>query len=115
MSTRAGTFEQVARAMINALAPLPRALGSADAFQAFMLRLGWETIAVPPAYTALGDAIADAMKAVDALRDDATESEILALLGKAKTAYEAIRKIDQAPPGVDPDAFLSENDYSKCC
>ena len=62
MSTTAGTFEQVARAMIDALAPLRRALGSTDAFQAFMLRLGWDTVAVPPAYTQLSTAIADAIQ-----------------------------------------------------
>jgi hypothetical protein len=49
MNTTTSTLEQVARAMIDALAPMRRALGSADAFQAFMLRLGWETTAVPPA------------------------------------------------------------------
>ena len=108
MSTTAGTFEQVARAMIDALAPLRRALGSTDAFQAFMLRLGWDTVAVPPAYTQLGTAIADAIQAVEALRDDPTENEILVLLGKAKATYLAINRIDQAPPGVDAGTFLSQ-------
>ena len=100
MSTTTGTFEQVARAMIDVLAPLRRALGSADAFQAFMLRLGWETTAIPPAYTVLGTTIAEAIQAVEALRDDASEREILTLLDKAKAAYQAIRRIDQAPPGA---------------
>ena len=63
MSTTAGTFEQVARAMIQA---------------------------------------------VEALRDDPTENEILVLLGKAKAAYLAINRIDQAPPGVDAGTFLSQ-------
>ena len=108
MSTTAGTFEQVARAMIDALAPLRRALGSTDAFQAFMLRLGWDTVAVPPAYTQLGTAIADAIQAVEALRDDPTENEILVLLGKAKATYLAINRIDQAPPDVDAGTFLSQ-------
>ena len=108
MSTTTGTFEQVARAMIEALAPLRRALGSTDAFRSFMLRLGWETTSVPPAYTQLGTAIAEAMQAVEALRDDPTESEILVLLGKAKASYLAINRIDQAPPDVDASAFLSQ-------
>ncbi|MFZ1505094.1 MAG: hypothetical protein WAS50_18185, partial [Nitrospira sp.] len=108
MSTTAGTFEQVARAMIEASAPLRRALGSTDAFRSFMLRLGWETTSVPPAYTQLGTAIAEAMQAVEALRDDPTESEILVLLGKAKASYLAINRIDQAPPDVDASAFLSQ-------
>ena len=108
MSTTTSTLEQVARAMIDALAPMRRALGSADAFQAFMLRLGWETTAVPPAYTALGTTIAEAIQAVEALREDASEREVLSLLDKAKTAYQAIRRIDQAPPEVDAEVFLRE-------
>ena len=108
MSTTTGTFEQVARAMIEALAPLRRALGSTDAFRSFMLRLGWEATSVPPAYTQLGTAIAESVQAIEALRDDPTETEILVLLGKAKAAYLAIDQIDQAPPGVDASAFLSQ-------
>ena len=108
MSTTAGTFEQIARAMIDTVAPLRRAVGSADAFRSFMLRLGWDTISVPPAYTQLGTAIAEAMQAADALREDPTAEEILALLRKAQAAYLAIQRIDQAPPGVDAGAFLSQ-------
>jgi hypothetical protein len=108
MSNAAGTFEQVARAMIDAMAPLRRALSSRDAFRSFMLRLGWETISVPPAYTALGTTISEAMQAVEALRDDPTADEVLSLLRKAQAAYLAIQRIDQAPAGVDAAAFLSQ-------
>jgi hypothetical protein len=108
MSTTAGTFEQVARAMIDAVAPLRRALGSPDAFRSFMLRLGWETSSLPPSYTALGTTITEAMQAVEALRDDPTADEVLALLRKAQAAYLAIQQIDQAPAGVDAAAFLSQ-------
>ena len=108
MSTTTGTFEQVARAMIDAMAPLRRALSNRDAFQSFMLRLGWEPLSVPPAYTALGMTVAEAMQAVEALRDDPTTEEILALLRKARAAYLAIQRIEQAPPGVDASAFLSQ-------
>ena len=108
MTSTAGTFEQVARAMIDAMAPLRRALSGPDAFRSFMLRLGWETISVPPAYTALGTTIADAIQAVEALKDDPTAEEVLALLRKAQATYLAIQGIDQAPAGVDAAAFLSE-------
>jgi len=101
-------LEQVARAMIGAMAPLRRALSNRDAFQSFMLRLGWEPLSVPPAYTALGTTVAEAMQAVEALRDDPTTEEILALLRKAQAAYLAIQRIEQAPPGVDAGAFLSQ-------
>ena len=108
MSSTAGTFEQVARAMIDAIAPLRRALNSPDAFRSFMLRLGWDTGSVPPAYTALGTTIAEAMQAVEALRDDPTAEEVLALLRKGQATYLAIQGIDQAPPDVDAEAFLSQ-------
>ena len=78
MSGTAGTFEQIARGMIDAMAPLRHALSSPDAFRSFMLRLGWETISVPPAYTALSTTIADAMQAVESLKDDPTAEEVLA-------------------------------------
>ncbi|MCW5795747.1 MAG: hypothetical protein KIS97_15560 [Nitrospira sp.] len=108
MSGTAGTFEQIARGMIDAMAPLRHALSSPDAFRSFMLRLGWETISVPPAYTALSTTIADAMQAVESLKDDPTAEEVLALLRKAQATYVAIQGIDQAPAGVDASTFLSE-------
>ena len=98
MSSTAGTFEQIARAMIDAVAPLRRAVGSPDAFRSFMLRLGWDPLSVPPSYTALGTTISEAMQAVEALREDPTAEEIVSLLRKAQAAYHAIQRIDQAPP-----------------
>ncbi len=108
MSSTAGTFEQIARAMIDAVAPLRRAVGSPDAFRSFMLRLGWDPLSVPPSYTALGTTISEAMQAVEALREDPTAEEIVSLLRKAQAAYHAIQRIDQAPPGVDAQEFLSQ-------
>ncbi|MBP8265384.1 MAG: hypothetical protein KAX47_02445 [Zoogloea sp.] len=94
--------------MIDAMAPLRRALGSPDAFRSFMLRLGWETSSLPSTYTSLGTTITEALQAVEALRDDPTADEVLALLRKAQAAYLAIQRIDQAPAGVDAAAFLSQ-------
>jgi hypothetical protein len=108
MSTTAGTFEQVARAMIDALAPLRRALGSADAFQAFMLRLGWDTICRPSGLyrNGYGDCRSDTGGRGPARRSDRERDSGAAR--KAKAAYLAINRIDQAPPGVDAGAFLSQ-------
>ena len=51
---------------------------------------------------------ADAAQAIKALSDDPKPAEIADLLVKTKTAYEKIRGIDTAPPGVDAGAFLAE-------
>jgi hypothetical protein len=108
MSEERGTLESLARHFVAALEPLRRAVSDENAFRALMLRLGWETAGLPPAYTSMGNAIADAAQAIRALSDDPSPDEIADLLFKTKTAYEKIRGIDTAPPGVDAGAFLAE-------
>jgi hypothetical protein len=108
MSENPGTLELLARQLVAAMEPLRRAVSSEEAFKAFMLRLGWETAGLPPAYTSLGSAISDAVQAIEALSDDPTLDEIRDLLVKSKAAYEAIQGITTAPPGVDAGAFLAE-------
>src|SRR5689334_2463968 len=108
MSQQPGTLELLARQFVAAFEPLRRAVSDENAFQALMLRLGWETAGLPPAYTGLGNAIGDAAQAIKALSDDATPAEIADLLIKTKTAYDKIHGIDTAPPGVDAGAFLAE-------
>lgn len=102
------TLEQAAKAVIGALEPLSRAFSSVDSFKAFMRRLGWDTAGLPPAYLALGDAVNEAVQALNALRDEPTAEEIGALILKAKSAYTAARTIQTAPPGVDAAAFAGE-------
>ena len=108
MKNERGTLESLARHLVAALEPLRRAVSDENAFRALMLRLGWETTGLPPAYTSMGDAIAEAAQAVKALSDDPEPGELVDLLFKTKTAYEKIRGIDSAPPGVDAGAFLTE-------
>jgi hypothetical protein len=108
MNENRDTLEVIARHLTGAMEPLRRAVSSEDAFKAFMLRLGWQTTGLPPAYTNLGATISGAVQAVEALTDDPTLSEILDLIGKAKAAFDAIQGISTAPPGVDAGAFLAE-------
>jgi hypothetical protein len=103
MKNERGTLESLARHLVAALEPLSRAVSDENAFRALMLRLGWETAGLPPAYISMGDAIAEAAQAVKALSDDPEPGEVVDLLFKTKTAYERIRGIDSAPPGVDAD------------
>ena len=112
-----GTFELIARHFVTALEPLRRAVSDENAFRALMLRLGWETTGMPPAYAAIGSAIAEAAASVKNLSDDAEADEIADLLLKTKAAYEKIRSIDAAPPGVDAPSFLAQvaNVFLKFC
>ena len=108
MNEQRGTLETFARHFVAALEPLRRAVSDENSFRSLMLRLGWETAGLPPAYTSMGNAIADAAQAIKALSDDPKPAEIADLLVKTKTAYEKIRGIDTAPPGVNAGAFLAE-------
>ena len=108
MNEQRGTLEAFARHFVAALEPLRRAVSDENSFRSLMLRLGWETAGLPPAYTSMGNAIGDAAQAIKALSDDPKPAEIADLLVKTKTAYEKIRSIDTAPPGVDAGAFLAE-------
>ncbi|HEX2225625.1 MAG TPA: DUF6603 domain-containing protein [Candidatus Binatia bacterium] len=108
MNDRPGTVESLVCHLVAALAPLRRAVSDEEAFKAFMLRLGWGSAGLPPAYTAIGNSIAEAAAAADALSAEPTPEEIALLLEKASAAYEKITRIDSAPPGVDAAAFLAE-------
>ena len=108
MSENRDTLEALARQIIGAIEPLRDAVSSEEAFQAFMLRLGWQTAGLPPTYVNLGMIIAGAVQAAEELSDNPTFAEILNLLSKAKAAFEALQGISTAPPGVDAGAFLAE-------
>ena len=75
MSEQRGTLETLARHFVAALEPLRRAVSDENSFRALMLRLGWETTGLPPAYTSLGKAIADAAQAIIALSDNPNPAE----------------------------------------
>src|SRR5262245_40740682 len=108
MSDSRGTLESLGRQLVAAVEPLRRAFTDEDAFKGLMLRLGWETAGLPPAYTEIASSIGEAAGAANALHDDPTPEEIALLLEKATAAYEKITKIAAAPPGVDAGAFLAE-------
>ena len=108
MTEARGTLESLARHLVAALEPLRRAFSDEDAFKALMLRLGWETSGLPPAYTELANAVADAASTADALGDEPSPEEIVLLLEKASAAYDKITSIAATPPGIDAAAFLAE-------
>lgn len=108
MSETHGTLEQVARHLGLAIKPLREAVSSPDNFMQFMYRLGWQVESMPPEYAELGELVDTAVQALEALGDDPSMEDILALLGAAKDVYEAIQNLSVAPPGVDAGAFLAE-------
>src|SRR5262245_36804749 len=108
MSENRGTLETLAGHLIAAMEPLRRAFTSEQSFKAFLLRLGLQTAGLPPAYASVASAVDDAVQALEGLSDSPSLNDILALVGKSKTAFDAIQNISTAPPGVDAGAFLSE-------
>lgn len=103
-----GTFERVARLLAEALHPLEEAVSGPEQFKAFLMRLGWLPASMPPAYAALGTAVRTARQKLESLDDSPSITEVLDLLQAGKAAFDAIRGIGVAPPGVDAGPFLAE-------
>ncbi len=108
MSDERGTLESIGRHLALAFAPLKDAVASKPRFVALMRDLGWNATDLPPAYTALGTAVDEALSALDTLGDPPTIAQVETLLGAVRAAYEAMRGIAIAPPGVDATAFVAE-------
>ncbi|MET8307870.1 DUF6603 domain-containing protein [Micromonospora sp. NPDC005173] len=108
MSDNASTLELIARHLTLALRPLHQAVSGPDAFKQFMLRLGWGVTSLPPEYTALGARVEAAVQTLEALADEPSPEEALALLGQVKDVYDAIQSLSVAPAGVDAATFLAE-------
>lgn len=102
------TLASIARHLVLALQPLRNAVLNKEHFRALMYQLGWNPTDLPPSYAALATAIDDASAKLDALADPPTPEQVAGLLTAAKAAYQAIRGISTAPPGVDASAFLGE-------
>ena len=108
MSDTPGTLELIGRHLTLALRPLLDGLSDLPHFKQLMYRLGWQVTALPPEYTALSSAVNTAVTKFKALSDNPSPDEIAALLQAVKNAYDEIRGISTAPPGVDAGAFLTE-------
>ena len=108
MSEQRGTLETLARHFVAALEPLRRAVSDENPFE----RSCFAWAGRPPVCrrpTRLWEKRSrTAAQAIKALSDNPSPAEIADLLVKTKTAYEKIRSIDTAPPGVDAGAFLAE-------
>lgn len=102
------TIASIARHLVLALQPLRNAVLDKERFRALMYQLGWNPTDLPPGYSTLATAIDEASAKLDALADPPTPEQVAGLLTAAKGAYQAIRGISTAPPGVDASAFLGE-------
>jgi hypothetical protein len=108
MADQQGTLQSIGTILTTALQPLITAFSGTEAFKGFMLRLGWSPTDLPPAYTALTSLVSSAVDKVESLGDNPSAADILDVVHKAVAAFEAIRSIAAAPPGVDAGAFLAE-------
>jgi hypothetical protein len=103
-----GSLRSIAEHLALAMRPLREAVADVEAFEALLLRLGWEAESIPASYQSLGSAASGAIAAIYALGDDATEAEIAAALEKNRAVYLSLRQVADAPPGVDAGAFVAE-------
>ncbi|MBP6606297.1 MAG: hypothetical protein KA240_11495 [Nitrospira sp.] len=108
MSTNSSTLATLGRHLILALQPLRHAVLDKERFRALLYQLGWNPTDLPPSYAALATVIDDATAKVEALDEGPTPEQVIDLLASVKKAYQAIRSISIAPPGVDASVFLGE-------
>jgi hypothetical protein len=108
MADPPGTLEQIARHLATALKPLRDGVTDPQRFRRLMFQLGWKATDMPPEYSALGDAVEAALAKVDAVEADPSLPNVQGLIESVAAAYQAIRSIHTAPPGVDSGAFLAE-------
>ena len=103
-----GTFQLLAENLALALQPLTEAVSNLDNFKGFMFRLGWEVNSLPPSFTNLANLVKDAQLIMESLPDNANVLQVNDLLTKIKAIYSAIKSLNEAPNGVDAEAFLTE-------
>lgn len=108
MADQQGTLQSIGTILTAALRPLLTAFSGAEQFKGFMLQLGWRPSDLPPEYTNLVNIISAAVDKLESLGDDPSAGDILDLVNKAVAAFNAVRSISVAPPGVDAGAFLAE-------
>src|SRR5262249_12656452 len=108
MADQQGTLQSIGSFLTAALRPLQTAFSGPEQFKGFMLRLGWRPTHLPPEYTNPVKIISAAPDKLESLGDHASPGDILDLVNKAVAAFNAIRSISVAPPGVDAGAFLAE-------
>jgi hypothetical protein len=61
---------------------------------------------LPPAYVAIASDARAVLDAVDSLADEAELETVLAAITKVGDVYRALESLTEAPPGIDPAAFL---------
>ena len=108
MADQQGTLQSIGTVLTTALRPLTVAFSGVEQFKGFMLRLGWSPTDLPPEYQALTSLVGSAIDKLENLGDSPSASDVLDLVHKAVAAFEGVRSIATAPPGVDVGTFLSE-------
>src|SRR5262245_4207009 len=108
MADSPGTLETLGRHLALALQPLRDAFRDLDQFKRLMFRMGWRVTDLPAEYQEVAAAADDALAKLEALENSPSPSAVSDLVLAVRRAYEAVRGIATAPPGVDAGAFLAE-------
>jgi hypothetical protein len=108
MAKQLGTLQLLGTLLVSALKPFQVALSDPAQFKRFMFRLGWNVSGMPPAYVNLGSLIDAAVQKQAGLGNAPSGLDVLDFLAKTAAAFNGIRSISVAPPGVDAAAFLAE-------
>jgi hypothetical protein len=103
-----GTLGRIAYHLVEAVRPLEDAFSDADTFRILLLQLGWDAPGLPPSYRTVADNVVQAVSALEALAENATVDQIVAVIERAGSVYRAISALTEAPEGIDASAFLPE-------
>jgi hypothetical protein len=103
-----GTLKTFADHLVNALLPLENAFRNTEAFRMLLYELGWNVQGLPPSYVTVSDAVSKAAAALAELTDGADITKIFDVINAARTVYDTIRDLNEAPGGVDAAVFLPE-------
>lgn len=98
----------IAQHLVAAVRPLETALESPASFRAFMLRLGWRTSEIPPAWSELASYVSSLESSVASLADDPTLDEVLSAVFALKDLRDHLGTLSAAPPGIDRDVLVAE-------
>jgi hypothetical protein len=110
MTQQENTLAVLAKHLLGVFSPLAEAFASEEQFKGFLYRMGWNASSLPPQYVDLATSVADGIARLEQFLRSSNPplSDILTLVGKAKTIYDKADGIAVAPPGVDAGTFLGE-------
>lgn len=102
------TITAIAEALGSALAPLELALRSPEAFQSFMVRLGWNTDVIIEPVQNLGVTASRILRLVEHGLDAADAATVIGLLADFFAAVNSLSSAADLPTTIDPAEFRAD-------